>query len=129
VGYAGRILDDSLITPENPKYLFPETRERNGVIHRFDPGEILYNAHRVGACSERLMVAGEIEDVWRVRQKMMGRVVGLLGIECGLTQAGEILRLAEKTFHLDYLSANPPSEWFWQTVGRIYPIRWDKDWA
>ncbi len=32
VGYAGRVVDDSLITEDNPRYRFPGERERDGKV-------------------------------------------------------------------------------------------------
>ena len=127
MGYAGRILDDSQITPENPKYLFPETRERNGVIHRFDLTAILYNVHRAfGAFgrSEKLVVTDGFENAWRAHQLGLGRVVGLLGGVCSPTQAGQILRLVERVAEIDYFSGNAPSEEFWKAVGQGRAVRW-----
>jgi DNA primase len=35
IGYAGRVVDDNLITDENPRYRFPSGRERNGVCYDY----------------------------------------------------------------------------------------------
>src|SRR5205814_99745 len=35
VGYAGRLVDNEMIDEEHPRYLFPGSRNRDGVVHEF----------------------------------------------------------------------------------------------
>jgi DNA primase len=125
VGYAGRILDDSQITPENPKYLFPETRERNGVTHRFDPGEILYNGHRASGRIDRLTIADEPELVWRAYQGQLGMAVGLIGAQANPESLKFVLRGLRNGEAVRYHAATPPPEFLWKAVGSERPILWE----
>ena len=124
VGYAGRILDETAISPENPKYLFPETRERNGVIHRFDPTVLVYNVHREMDPVKPLVVAAEPELVWRKHQEGAQATIGLFGPDCSATQVRMILSLSKKVGRIAYSSTIPPSGNFWREVGRQRAIQW-----
>ena len=124
VGYAGRILDESQISPENPKYLFPENRERNGVIHRFDTGEILYNAHRVSGRLDKLVIVDEPELVWRAYQGQLGTVVGLIGAQVTPESLKFVLRGLKNGEPVRYHAATPPPEILWKALGTEHPILW-----
>jgi DNA primase len=43
IGYAGRVVDDKLITDANPRYRFPSGRTRNGIFYDFQKSRFLYN--------------------------------------------------------------------------------------
>ncbi len=124
VGYAGRILDDSQISPVNPKYLFPEARERNGLVHRFDPGEILYNGHRALGNIDRLVIADEPELVWRSHQRRLGTVVGLIGVQTNPENLKLVLRGIKNGEAVRYHAATPPPEFFWKALGSEHPLFW-----
>ena len=65
--------------PDNPKYVFPERRERNGAIHEFRRGEILYNAHRILTPKDEIVVVAEIEAAWTLHQWGWSGVVSVMG--------------------------------------------------
>ncbi|MFO1459480.1 MAG: CHC2 zinc finger domain-containing protein [Verrucomicrobiota bacterium] len=79
VGYAGRALENGRSAPDNPKYVFPERRERNGAIHEFRRGEILYNAHRILTPKDEIVVVAEIEAAWTLHQWGWSGVVSVMG--------------------------------------------------
>lgn len=87
VAYAGRIVDDAVVTDTNPKYLFPPPREVDGALHVFDPGKFLYNGFRVGKAVKDLIVVQECHFVWSLWQGGFGNVVALMGEQCGDEQA------------------------------------------
>ena len=82
IGYAGRIVDESLIDEKTLKYLFPSNRERDGVKIEFDPTSILYNANRLNVPLDELVVAGSCEEVWHLWQAGHRNSIALLGQQC-----------------------------------------------
>lgn len=47
IGYAGRVVDDTTINEENPRYRFPGARERDGKTYEFRKTTFLYNGFRI----------------------------------------------------------------------------------
>ncbi len=92
VGYAGLVLDESLVTEENPKYLFPANREVDGVSLVFDRGRFLYNGHKIGKSVKDIIVVQDCDTVWSLWQGGFANVVALMGDECSEDQA-ELLNL------------------------------------
>lgn len=82
VGYAGLSLDES-----EPRYLFPEDRERNGSKLLFRKDRLLYNAHRIKAPCDDLVIVEEIESVWWLHQCGFEHVVATMGSGCSKEQA------------------------------------------
>ena len=123
VGYAGRILENGRITPENPKYVFPERRERNGAIHEFRRGEILYNAHRVSTSGEQIIVVSEIEAVWTLHQFGWSAVVSVMGTGISSAQLEILDRLVKPTGRILVLggSVSPPDDY--RIAGLVASIR------
>jgi DNA primase len=77
VGYAGRLVDDSAIRDDNPKYRFPSARERDGKRFEFHKSLLLYNEHRLlGPVSDLLVVEG-FASVWWLWQHGCSDVVAL----------------------------------------------------
>jgi len=93
VGYAGRLVDDEAIDADHPKYRFPPTREREGVVHEFRKAELLYNAHRVQApVADLLVVEGFFDALWLYEQGYEN-VVALMGTDVSEVQAAQIVAL------------------------------------
>lgn len=82
VGYAGLSLDES-----EPRYLFPEDRERNGSKVLFRKDRLLYNAHQIKPPCDDLVIVGEIESVWWLHQCGFEPVVSTMGSDCSEAQA------------------------------------------
>ncbi|MFO1458230.1 MAG: CHC2 zinc finger domain-containing protein [Verrucomicrobiota bacterium] len=113
VGYAGRILEDGRISPENPKYVFPERRERNGVAHEFRRGEILYNAHRISTPGDEVLVVSEVEAAWTLHQCGWSTVVAVMGSGVSTTQLEILDRLVSPVGRIFVLGGldTPPDDY------------------
>ncbi len=93
VGYGGRIVDDTLIDDQAPKYLFPAPRERDGRRIEFRKSALLYNAHRIDRGVDNLIVVEGFASVWHLHQLGHVNVVALMGSSCSPEQAGIIVNL------------------------------------
>jgi len=91
VGYAGRLVDESKVGDSSPKYRFPSRRERNSVVHEFRKSAILYNAERITAPVEHLVVVEGFPSVWWLDQAGLPNVVGLMGSSLSQEQAAIIV--------------------------------------
>jgi DNA primase len=96
VGYAGRVIDDEAITEENPKYRFPGRRKRKEVIHEFRKSLLLYNAHRIVAPVDDLVVVEGFAGVWWLYQADIFNAVGTMGASCSEEQAKAIVSLVSE---------------------------------
>ncbi len=93
IGYAGRVVEDSKITDENPKYRFPGTRERKGIMYEFRKSEFLYNGHRVARPVKNLIVVeGFFSAAW-LWQHGWTATIALMGNSCSQKQADLIVDL------------------------------------
>lgn len=97
VGYAGRVVDDSTITEENPKYKFPGRRQRKGVIHEFRKSLLLYNAHRIYAPAECVVVVEGFTSVWWLSQAGIYNPIATMGAACSEEQARNIVSLVQES--------------------------------
>jgi DNA primase len=86
IGYAGRVIDDALISEEHPKYRFPGRREYRGKIIEFHKSLFLYNGYRVRNASNLLVVEG-FPSTWWLWQCGYPNVVSLMGSSCSKEQA------------------------------------------
>ena len=92
IGYAGRIVDDSAINENTPRYLYPGSRERGGARYEFHKSEFLYNGYRLKDVAD-LVVVESFTAVWWLAQESIEHVVALMGASCSTTQAELILKL------------------------------------
>ena len=96
IGYAGRLVDDEAIDKDNPKYLLPKPRVKDGVRYEFHKSEFLFNGYRVAAENREglddLVVVEGFFDAMRVHQAGF-TVVALMGATCSEAQARLLLRL------------------------------------
>jgi DNA primase len=95
VGYAGRVVDDSTITDENPRYRFPGKREKDGTMFEFRKTLFLYNGYRIKAPVENLIVVEGFTGVWWLVQHGLPPVVATMGADCSETQAELIVSLVK----------------------------------
>jgi DNA primase len=93
LGYAGRVVDDSTITDENPRYRFPSRRERNGTVYEFRKALFLYNGFRLTTRDEPVIVVQDFESVWWLNQNGFTRAVATMGADCSDEQMEIILSL------------------------------------
>jgi DNA primase len=105
IGYAGRIIYDDAIDADNPKYLFPGKRERNGTILEFAKSLFVYNGH---AMSEKplhdLVVVQGFPAAWWLWQHGYRDVVALMGSSCSVDQAKLIVSLVAKRGRVWFLT-------------------------
>lgn len=87
VGYAGRSISDQ----EEPKYLFPGERKREGKIIRFEKTKLLYNAHRIRPPVEMLFIVEGFASVWWLHQNGFPNTVALMGDSASLQQTDLII--------------------------------------
>ncbi len=87
VGYAGRVIDDTCVSEENPRYRFPSGRERKGERIEFRKSLFLYNGHRIRGPVDDLVVVEGFPSVWWLHQHGYPQTVALMGSECSDEQA------------------------------------------
>jgi DNA primase len=95
VGYAGRVVDDKLITDKNPRYLLPGDRERDGVIYEFQKTLFLYNGFRIQKPVRDLIVVESFTSIWWLTQNDLSDGVGTMGADCSPKQGELIVSLVE----------------------------------
>lgn len=95
LGYAGRLVDDAAVTPDNPKYLLPPKRERDGILHEFKKSLFLYNGFRLKGPLDDLIVVEGFPSVWWLTQSGFPRVVALMGADCSEKQGELIVSLVK----------------------------------
>jgi DNA primase len=93
IGYAGRVVDDGAVTEQNPRYLFPAPREREGKRHEFHKSEFLYRGFEIEPPVSELVIVEGFASVWWLRQCGVGNVVALMGASCSDAQAKLIVDL------------------------------------
>lgn len=97
VGYAGRLVDDELISEANPKYKFPGRRKRKGAIHDFRKSLFLYNEHRIDKPIFDLVVVEGFTSVWWLTQAGIRDVVAPMGASCSEEQGKIIVSLVRES--------------------------------
>jgi DNA primase len=93
VGYGGRIIDDSLISDESPKYRLPGDRQRGGVLYQFRKSLLLYNFHRIRVPVADLAVVEGFPSTWWLHQCNLPNVVAVMGSDCSDEQADLIVSI------------------------------------
>ena len=99
VGYAGRVVDDSTITEDNPRYRFPGKREKDGTVYEFRKTLFLYNGYRIKGPVANLIVVEGFTGVWWLNQNGLSLVVGTMG-DCSEQQAELIVSLVKPDGHV-----------------------------
>jgi DNA primase len=100
VGYAGRLVDDSQISEDNPKYRFPGERERDGKLFAFRKKLLLYNAHRITAPVTDLVIVEGFASVWHLWALGCCNVAALMGSSCSAEQVELICNLVTEDAHV-----------------------------
>jgi DNA primase len=95
VGYAGRLVDDSLIDSDHPKYLFPSARQREGKRYEFRKSLLLYNDFQVAGRQSDLIVVEGFASVWWLWQQGYANTVALMGSDCSEEQSKLVLAKVE----------------------------------
>jgi DNA primase len=93
VGYAGRVVDDTLIDENTPRYRFPSSRERHSKVFEFRKTRFLYNGFRITAPVDDILVVEGFTSVWWLNQNGFPNVVATMGADCSERQAELIVSL------------------------------------
>ena len=96
VGYAGRVIDDSLITPENPKYRFPSSRVHEGKTYEFSKSLFLYNGHAISSPAEDLVIVEGFAATWWLCQNGFPRTVALMSANASTEQIALIVGMVPR---------------------------------
>jgi len=96
IGYAGKIVDESLITEENPEYRFPSERIHDGKRYCFSKSLFLYNAHAVSTPANDLILVTNFPSVWWLWQHGYRHSAGLMGSSCSREQSAIIVGLVPR---------------------------------
>ena len=131
IGYAGRVIDDTKITENNPRYLFPGSRERDGKILEFRKSEILYNGHRFREPVDDLIVVEGFFSVHWLFQCGVENAVALMGWVCSEQQGQLIVSLVKPRGRIWIFSdGDDPGERcavnVFQLVAPYRDVRWAK---
>ena len=95
IGYAGRVVDDSAITEDNPRYRFPGERKRDGTVFEFRKTLFLYNGYRILAPVDDLIVTEGFTGVWWITRYGFPSVVATMGADCSERQAELIVSMVK----------------------------------
>jgi DNA primase len=93
VGYGGRLVDDSVIDADHPKYLLPGPREREGKLYEFRKSLLLYNGWHIQRPVDELIVVEGFPACWWLWQWGYPNTVALMGSDCSDEQAKLIAAL------------------------------------
>lgn len=131
IGYAGRVVDDKLITEDNPRYRFPGDRERGGKVFEFRKTLFLYNGYRIKGPVDDLAVVEGFTSVWWLEQNGLSSVVATMGSDCSERQAELIVSLVKPDGRVWFASdGDPAGERHAQTLLKLISphrfIRWVK---
>jgi DNA primase len=96
VGYAGRVIDDSLITSENPKYRFPSSRVHEGKTYEFSKSLFLYNGHAIPSPAEDLIIVEGFAATWWLVQNGFPRTVALMSANASAEQIALIVGMVPR---------------------------------
>lgn len=131
IGYAGRLVDDTKITDDNPKYRLPAKRLRSGKTLEFRKALFLYNGHRLTKPVSDLIVVEGFPSVWWLHQQGYPDTVATMGAECSDEQAAEIVALVKPSGRIWIMpDGDKAGERFAQVLlSRLAPerfVRWVK---
>ena len=90
-----RVVDDSKITENNPRYRLPGERKHDGKIFEFIKTLFLYNGFRIQKPVDDPIVIEGFTGVWWLVQNELGRTVSTMGAQCSEKQAELIVSLVK----------------------------------
>jgi len=100
IGYAGRVIDDSSVDEDNPRYRFPAVRQRDGKTYEFRKSLFLYNGFRFKEPLDDLIVVEGFPSVWWLHQNGFPHVVATMGSSCSDRQAELIVSSVTANGHV-----------------------------
>jgi DNA primase len=95
IGYAGRVVDDTFISEENPRYRFPGERKRDGKTFEFRKTMFVYNGFNIKPLADDLIVVEGFSGVWWLTQNGFENAVATMGADCSEKQAEIIVSLVK----------------------------------
>lgn len=129
VGYAGRLVNDDVISEDNPKYKFPGRRNRKDVIHDFRKSFLVYNAHRITAPVDDLVIVEGFTDFWWLTQSGIINTVAPMGASCSVEQSEIMVSLVSPSGRVWILTDGDPAgercaHDIFANVGPYRLVRW-----
>jgi DNA primase len=103
IGYAGRVVDDAIVSDKNPKYRFPSTRDRDQKVLVFKKSLLLYNLNRLKLPVSELIVCQGFPATWWLTQHGWPNVVAVMGADCSTEQGQLIKRSVSPDGHISIL--------------------------
>jgi CHC2 zinc finger/Toprim domain len=94
IGYAGRVVDDTTISADCPRYLLPSSREHKGERLEFRKGLFLYQGYAVDKPVNDLVVVEGFTAYWWLWQHGYRAMVALMGASASSEQ---IALMVQKT--------------------------------
>lgn len=95
IGYAGRLVDDTPVSDEEPKYKLPGSRKKDDVVYEFRKSEFLFNGHRFATpLADLFVVEGFFGAMW-LHQCGYTNVVAVMGASCSERQGELLVELLE----------------------------------
>lgn len=94
VGYAGRLVDESTLSDENPKYRFPSERIKDGVRYSFHKSQLLYHSDTLLRYrSKYLFLVEGFPSVWWWWQGGVPSVAAVMGASMSERQVARVCDL------------------------------------
>jgi DNA primase len=90
LGYAGRLIKDTAIDAQNPRYKFPGARDVKGVRYELHKTEFLYQGFQLTKPVNDLIVVEGFTALWWLWQHGYHNAVALMGSVCSDAQAALI---------------------------------------
>jgi len=103
------VVDDKAITEDNPRYLLPGSRTRQGKTFEFRKTRFLYNGFRIEAPVADLIVVESFTSVWWLHQGCIANVVATMGADCSERQAELIASLVKTDGRVWIVSDGDPA--------------------
>jgi DNA primase len=91
IGYAGRVVDDSTINADYPRYLLPSSRDLKGERLEFHKSLFLYGGYAIEKPVNDLIVVEGFTALWWLWQHGFKQVVALMGSTCSNEQMALII--------------------------------------
>jgi len=131
IGYAGRVVDDTTITEDNPRYRLPGTRKRAGKIIEFKKTLFLYNGYRIHGPVDDLVVTEGFAAIWWLHQHGRPHSVAAMGSDFSERQSELVVSLVKPAGRVWILpDGDDAGRRFAQSVlGQVSPhrfVRWVK---
>ncbi len=131
IGYAGRIVDDQSVGDNNPRYLFPGKREREGRMIEFRKSLFVYNGFRIKSPVNDLVVVEGFASVWWLTQAGFPAAVATMGTDSSEKQTELIVSLVTPKGKIWIMpdgdsAGEKQAQLLLATLSAYRPVRWAK---